>query len=132
MVVENAVLSKAVVSGGVGTALAMGIGESEFIILFGTGALSATMSFFYDWAHRHPKQFGLKESSEVMKYILYGVCLTFVVFYLGVNHISQYIELPKTAWAMVAALAAGSAVTIVEWLTPLGATVISKILGRVK
>ena len=124
---------KSIASGGIGTALALLLGDTESMSLLAIGLISSLFSFFYDWVHTHPRIFGLAQVSCIMKYVLYGVSLMFVAFYLGVNQGSEYLcELPKTAWGLVAAMIAGSAVSIVDWFIPKIQIVIDKLFARIK
>ncbi len=132
MSIETVAVSKAVVTGGVGATLLLAISDPEFVILTFTGIFSACMSYFYDWVHRDPKYFRLKEFAELLKHIFYGVAVIFVIFYLLAHHIDEYLNLPNTAWGAISALASASAVGIVEWFTPIAGEAVKKIVGGVK
>ena len=123
---------KAVVSGGLGMAIATFLGDSELMSLLVIGVFSSLLSFFYDWAHTHPRVFGIKQIADITKYVFYGVILMFIAFYIGVGKGAEYIELPKTAWGMMSALVAGSAVSIVDWFIPKIKLMTEKILTKVK
>jgi len=109
------VTTKAIASGGIGAALAFVLNDAEFIPLLLSGLFASITSYFYDWVHRDPRELGLKEFSELIKYNLYGVTVMFVVFYLGKEHGGEYVSLPLTSWGFISAMCAGSAVGIVEW-----------------
>ena len=111
------VTTKAIASGGIGAALAFVLNDAEFIPLLLSGLFASITSYFYDWVHRDPRELGLKEFSELIKYNLYGVTVMFVVFYLGKEHGGEYVSLPLTSWGFISAMCAGSAVGIVEWFT---------------
>ena len=109
------VVSKTVATGGLGVLIADALGNTEFMALFIIGLISSSMSFFYDWAHREEQRFTIKELTELFRYTSYGVVVIFVVFYLGRNHIGEYINFPDTAWGFIASISAGNAVIIVNW-----------------
>ena len=113
--------AKVVASGGIGTTIAFIINDAEFLPLILSGLFASVTSYFYDWVHKHPRNTGLKEISELVKYCFYGVSVMFIIYYLGKEHGREFVSLPLTSWGFIAALCAGSAVTIVEWF--------SKILG---
>ena len=124
------VSTKAVASGGVGTILAFIFNDAEFIPLILTGLFASITSYFYDWVHRSPRHSGLKELSELIKYTFYGVAVMFIVYYLGKEHGSEYVNLPLTSWGFVAALCAGSAVTIVEWFSEVLSKLVEKRMSK--
>jgi len=117
---------KAAASGGLGMAFAFILNDTEFIPLLLSGLFASFTSYFYDWVHRDPRELGLKELSELLKYNLYGISVMFIVFYLGKEHGNDYVSLPITSWGFVAALCAGSAVAIVEWI----ANLVNKYITR--
>lgn len=131
----EAVGIKAVASGGVGSALlVLTIGDVEFMSLVSMGLFASLSSFLYDWSHDNvpPREFGLKEITCVLKYVFYGIALQFTVFYLGMNHGADYIELPGLVWGLLAGISAGSAVAIVNWFTPKIKALAEKALGKIK
>ena len=107
--------AKVVSAGGIGMALMTFFNDTETIFLIITGLFSSLTSYFYDWVHRHPRAFGIKEVSEVLKYCFYGLSMMFVIYFYGINNGSEYIDLPQSSWGFIAALCAGSAVEIVEF-----------------
>lgn len=124
--------TKAVASGGIGTAIAIVLGDTELMSLFLIGILASLLSFFYDWAHTKPRIFGVTQIADITKYVFYGVILMFLAFYLGTSKGAEYIEMPRTAWGMVSALIAGSAVSIVDYFVPKLKAVTEKLLGRIR
>jgi len=126
------IATKSVAAGGLAAAMTAMLGDTETVSLIAVGAFAAISSFIYDCAHKKIPECGLRQTTDAMKYVFYGVALMFVAFYIGLNEIGKYIDMPKTAWGFVAAIIAGSAVTIVEWITPKIGEIVSKILGRVK
>jgi hypothetical protein len=111
----GAVSVKAVATGGIGVALMAIFNDTEVMFLIVTGIFASLSSYFYDWVHRYPRSFGLKEISEALKYSFYGLSVIFIIYYLGKNNGHSYIDLPSSAWGFIAALCAGSAVQLVEW-----------------
>lgn len=128
MTSETLVAVKVTTTAGLGSLIVATTGDIEFMVLMITGVFAATTSYFYDWVHRDPRKLGLREVSEVIKYILYGVTVMFVVFYLGMGYGSRYIELPLTAWGLIATVAAGSAISIVGWSTTIAKEAIRSLL----
>ena len=124
--ITNTVGAKAVATGGVGAGLAYISGSVEFLPLVYTGLFASISSYFYDWVHRDPRHIGLKEFSELVKYMFYGTSIMFIVFYLGKNHGSEYINLPTSSWGFLSALCAGSAVSLVEWVKGMLNIIITK------
>ncbi len=114
MIEPVVVTTKAIVTGSVSIALLSVFQDVEIIFLIITGLFSSLSSFFYDWVHRHPLTFGLKEFSELIKYALYGLSVIFIVYYLGKNHGAEFVNLPPSVWGFIGALCAGSAISIVE------------------
>ena len=106
---------KAVSVGGISAVLVNFFGDTEIIFLIITGLFSSLTSYFYDWIHRHPRAFGMKEVSEIVKYCFYGLSMMFIVYFFGVNNGDKYIDLPPSVWGFIAALCAGSAIKIVEF-----------------
>jgi len=124
---------KSVSSGGLSILLMAALDDVEFVVLFTTGVFASIMSYIYDWTHRAiPLRFGLVEVTELFKSIFYGIPMMFLVYYFGVNNTGHYIDVPITVWGFIAMLAAGSAVTIVEWFSPLVARLISIRAGEKK
>lgn len=111
---------KAFGTGGLSILLANLLGSPEYFALFVTALVASILSYFYDWVHRHPRTAGLKELSELLKYIFYGLAVMYIVFYVGVNIDNHFdvIDLPKTVWGFIAALSAGSAVSLIEFVAP--------------
>ena len=107
--------TKAVSTGAISVALLSFFDDTEIVFLIITGLFASISSYFYDWVHKHPREFRLRELSELIKYCFYGLSVLFVVYYLGKNNASQYVDLPSSAWGFVAALCAGSAIKIVEF-----------------
>ena len=132
MTVETVVTSKAVVAGGISVGIATVLGSTEIMSLIAIGSVASLLSFFYDWAHSHPRVFGLIEVSEILKYVLYGISMMFIVFYACIHNCTVYLEMPKTAWGMVATISAGSAVSIVDFIIPKLKELATKALGKVK
>ena len=133
MALNEAVATKAAASGTVGIAISFSLfNDVEFMTLFFVGVLSAFFSFFHDWTHTMGMEVNIKRFSELIKYLFYGVSMMFIVFYLTLHNINEYIELPKTAWGFVAAISSASAVDIIEWITPKLAAIVDKLFGRVK
>jgi len=126
MLTTTVTTAKAAASGGLGAALAFVFNDAEFIPLLLTGIFASVTSYFYDWVHRSVRSTGLKELSELMKYTFYGISVMFIVYYIGKEHGADYIKLPLTSWGFVAALCAGSAVTIVEWFS----NIVNKIIQK--
>jgi len=115
MSAETIIIGKAVATGGVSMALLAVFQDVEVVFLIITGLFASLSSFFYDWVHRHPRAFGMRELSELIKYSFYGLSVIFIIYYLGKNHGADYLNLPSSAWGFIAALCAGSAISIVEW-----------------
>ena len=122
--------TKAVASGGLGAALAFVFNDAEFIPLLLTGIFASVTSYFYDWVHRNGRAAGLKELSELIKYTFYGISVMFIVYYVGKEYGGEYIHIPLTSWGFVAALCAGSAVTIVEWFSKIFNIFITKRISK--
>ncbi len=129
---SEVVAVKAVASGGLGVVLATTLGNTEIMTLLIIGVISSLLSFFYDWAHSNPRVFGITQISEVLKYMLYGIAMMFIVFYTCIHNCTEYIDLPKTAWGMVATLSSGSAVGIVDFLVPTLKGLLNKFIAKVK
>jgi|GEM_PF-6226220 len=123
------VSAKAIATGGIGVALMAIFNDAEVMFLIVTGLFASLSSYFYDWVHRHPRVFGLKEMSEVLKYSFYGLSVIFIIYYLGKNNGHDFIDLPSSAWGFIAALCAGSAVQMVEWSKELLSKYITKKAG---
>lgn len=122
----EAVAVKTVASGGLSVALFAFFNDTEIVFLIITGLFASMTSYFYDWVHTHPRAFGLKQLSELMKYCFYGLALIFVVYFAGKDTGDLYIDLPNSAWGFVAALCAGSAVKIVDFIENLLPKIIEK------
>jgi len=123
---EAVIVTKTVVSGGLGAVLFSFFNDTEIAFLVMTGLFSSLASYFYDWVHTHPRAFGLKQLSELIKYCFYGLALIFVVYFAGKENGSTYINLPNSAWGFIAALCAGSAVKIVAFIE----SIIPKIIEK--
>jgi len=106
---------KAASVGGISVALFDFFGDTETIFLLVIGLFSSLTSYFYDWIHQHPRVFGMKETSEIIKYSFYGLSMMFIVYFFGVNNGDKYIDLPPSVWGFIAALCSGSAIKIVEF-----------------
>jgi len=126
MEINSVATTKAAVSGGLSTLLVATINDAEMMALLLTGMFASLTSFFYDWVHRDPRELGLRELSELMKHLFYGIAVMFIIFSVGVELGNSYIELPNTSWGFISALCAGSAVSIVEWTS----SIIKKITIR--
>ncbi|MDQ7044715.1 MAG: hypothetical protein Q9M40_07120 [Sulfurimonas sp.] len=126
MIATEVTIVKATVSGGLGVLVATILGDVEMIVLFLTGAIASSLSYFHDWVHSHPRSSGLKMISEYLKYLFYGVALIFIMYPLCLNYCDKYVDLPITAWGFVAALSSGSAVVIVEWF----ATIVKRLTAK--
>lgn len=113
-------------------AVLMFTNDVEFIILLFIGIFASITSYFYDWVHREERKFSFKEVSEVMKYTFYGIVMMFTIYYVGINHLSEYLEFPKTVWGMIAAISAGSAINIIEYSFPLIGDLLIKLLVKAK
>jgi len=120
------ITTKAIASGGLAMVLSFCVNDTEFIPLLLSGLFASFTSYFYDWVHRDPRKLGLKELSELIKYMLYGVSMMFIIYYIGKEHGNRYISLPLTSWGFIAAICAGSAVTIVGFV----ANILKKYIAR--
>ena len=109
--------AKAVGAGSLGVVLISFFGDTETIILIITGLFASLTSYFYDWVHKHPRAFGLKEVSEILKYCFYGLGMIFFIYFYGINNGGKYVDLPQSTWGFIAALCAGSAVKIIDFST---------------
>ena len=117
---------KTVAAGSLGAVLLSFFNDTEVMFLVITGLFASTTSYFYDWVHTHPRAFGLKHFSELIKYCFYGLALIFVVYFAGKDNCSDYINLPNSSWGFIAALCAGSAVKIVDFIERLLPKLIEK------
>lgn len=112
--------AKSISAGGLSMLLLTTFNDVEFVILLSTGIFASIMSFVYDYTHRDlPRVFGFKEFTELVKYVFYGIPMMFIVYYAGIHNAGNYITLPNTVWGFIGMLCAGSAVAIVEYVTPL-------------
>lgn len=129
MTIETIATAKAVSAGSLSVLFVGAFSDAEFLMLFVTGAFASAMSYFYDWAHREPPmKFHIKEFMELFKAIFYGIPMMFIVYYYGIGNTSEFVNVPVTVWGFVAMLAAGSAVTIVEWFAPLFGSLVHVIM----
>lgn len=119
MTVETAATIKAVSAGGLSMVFVSALNDVEFVMLLITGTFASTMSYFYDWAHREPPvKFRFVEAMELFKSIFYGIPIMFLVYHYGVNNTGEFVNVPVTVWGLMAMLAAGSAVAIVDIVAP--------------
>jgi hypothetical protein len=126
----QAATAKAIASGGLGSVFAFMLGDAEFIPLVIVGVFASSSSYFYDWVHRDPKAAGLKELSELVKYIFYGISVMFIVFYICKVYVSTYINLPISSFGFIAALCSASAVSIVEWASSMFKIFVNKKVSK--
>ena len=120
------ITAKSVSAGGLSMLLISTLNNVEFMVLLAVGVFSSVTSFIYDWSHRdEPKGFGLAESMELFKYVFYGIAIMFIVYYLGTIVGVNYIDFPQVVWGVIAMLSACSAISIVEWFSPLLGKLIS-------
>ena len=127
-----AVAIKSISSGGLSMLLLSVFDDVEFVLLLSTGVFASFMSFVYDFTHddMRNKLFTLKEMMILFRYVFYGIPVMFTVYYLGVLNMGQYITLPVMIWGFIGMLASASAITIVEYFTPLIGNFISSIMAR--
>ena len=122
---------KSVSTGGLSMLLLTTFDDVEFVVLLAVGIFSSVTSFIYDWSHReHPKTFKLAEMTELFKYVFYGIAVMFTVYYMGAIVGVNYIDFPQVVWGMIAMISAGSAITIVEWFSPILGKLVSAKANR--
>lgn len=131
MIATTTITVKSVSAGGLSMLLLSTLNDVEFVVLLSVGIFSSVTSFIYDWSHRdHPKTFKLAEAMELFKYVLYGIAVMFVVYYLGTIVGVNYIDFPQVVWGVIAMISAGSAISIVEWFSPIIGKIISVKASR--
>lgn len=129
MTVETVATIKAVSAGSLSMIFLTAFNDVEFLMLLITGTFASAMSYLYDFSHREPPiRFRFAEAMELFKAVFYGIPMMFIVYHYGVNNTSEWITIPLTTWGFIAMLAAGSAVTIVEWFAPLIGNLVHAIL----
>jgi len=129
MIGETTIGVKAVTSAAIAGSAAVAVGSVSMFLLVVIGTTASILSFFYDWAMQEERRFGLEEFALLTKYISYGVVMQIVIYFAGVNHGNEYVNLPSIAWGLIAAICAGSAVAIVNFATPLAAAIIRRLTG---
>jgi hypothetical protein len=134
--------SKSIASVGIYSTFIVFFNDVQSVSLLLTGIVMGIASYYFDWAHTEDKNMSARELSELIKALLYSVAVIFFVFHALCTVSTMYIEpitnsvTPAIAVGSIAALIAGNAVKVIEWITAqLGEAikaVILKLLGRIK
>lgn len=107
--------AKAVTSVGGAGLLASITQDPNFWVLTITAIIVSTFSFYYDHINSEVQRSLRASFTEWTKYVFGGQALMFLTFYGLMHWVPPDYQLPDTAWYMLSIVAAGYAVSIIEW-----------------
>jgi len=126
---NEAIIAKAVASGGIAMLLTGFLSDPEVIMLILSATLASLLSSFYDYAHSDD-DIDIRLLADIIKSLAYAIVVIFVVFYGLSIYLHAKVEMPTVVWVAISALVASNAVDTVEWMTGVIKDKLPKLIDR--
>ena len=131
MIVNSAIVIKTTKIGAFGF-FTYAMHDVEIVTLLIIGTVASVLSFFYDMSHNQvDTKFDMKSVTELLKYILYGVSVMIMAYFLLEKATVAYeFYIDEIVLGAVATLCSASAITLVDYLTTITKELIPNLLKR--